>query len=198
MNKSSIGPICHAIAATAALLLFAAPVSLARPAHKHADAVPVRSRPIMEMSGAYSKVSNRYYAVVTSEKEWERIWARHSGQAESVLAVGGTRFNVDFDRYAVVAVFQGIQPYNLGVVAQSVDETPDRTVFRFTNRWVTTTEDSPAHTGAPYTPFGLFVISRASKEVVLEEAVYGEKTKSATYTVRASFNILGSKPRPAP
>jgi hypothetical protein len=198
MNRSCQRPIGRAAAAIAALLLLAAPASLARPARKGSDAVPARSRPVIEMSGAYSKVSNRYYAVVTSEKEWERIWVRHSGQAESILAVGGTRFNVDFDRYVVVAVFQGIQPYNLGVVAQSVDETPDRTVLRFTNRWVTTTEDSPAHTGAPYTPFGLFVIPRASKEVVLEEAVYGDKAKSATYTVRATFNLLGGKQQTAP
>ena len=150
------------------------------------------------MTGAYSKVSNRYYAVVTTEKEWERIWEKHSGQSETVLSGGGTRFTVDFDRYIIIAVFQGIQPDSRGVVAQSVDDTPAMTVFRFTNRWVSTSGETPARTGAPYTPFGIFVIPRTPKDVVLFEEVHGVKSQHPAYTMRAQFVVPAVIPHPMP
>jgi hypothetical protein len=156
---------------------------------------PATVRPLAEMTGAYSKISTRFYVTVTSEKEWNRIWAKHTGQSDTVLSSGGTQLHVDFDHYMVLAVFQGEQQYNLGVVAQSIVEGMDKLTFRFTNKWVSTDSGAPAHTGNPYTPFGIFVLPRAPKEVIMEEAVYGSKGQAPTYTFRAKFDL--STPRRA-
>jgi hypothetical protein len=155
---------------------------------------PGTVRPLAEISGAYSKIATRFYITVTSEKEWNRIWAKHTGQSDAVLSAGGTQLHVDFDRYMVVAVFQGEQQYNLGVVAQSIDEGMDKLTFRFTNKWVSAENGVPSHTGNPYTPFGIFVIPRVLKEVVMEEAVYGAKGQAPTYAVRARFNLATPRP----
>jgi len=172
------------------MAILAAPACLAA----KDDVRPAAMRPLAEMSGAYSKIATRFYIAVTSEKEWNRIWAKHSGQSDAILSAGGTQLHVDFDRYMVLAVFQGEQPYNLGVVAQSIDEGMDKLTFRFTNKWVSAENGTPQRTAIPYTPFGIFVLPRVLKEVVMEEAIYGSKGQAPTYTVRAKFNLAAARP----
>lgn len=181
----------------AALFVLAAAACFGSEDSQQAGGKVTPDRPIMEVTGAYSKIATRFYVTVTSEKEWGRIWARHTGQSDAVLSAGGTRLQVDFSRYMVVAVFQGMQPYNLGVVAQSLKEDSERVVFRFTNRWVATDARSDAHVDNPYTPFGMFILPRAQKEVVLEEAVYSAKGEPATYIVRGHANLATAKPQGA-
>jgi hypothetical protein len=69
----------------------------------------------------------------------------------------------------------------------------DKLTFRFTNKWVSAENGAPARPANPYTPFGIFVLPRAPKEVILEEAVY-VKGQAPTYTVRAKFNLAAPKP----
>ncbi len=141
--------------------------------------------PYVSWSGAHSRIREPGYFRVTAPQEWTELWQRHAGQDAAVP-------QVRFETCMVVAVFLGQTFDNHGVVAVSIREGTEQLTFRF--------GDEPYSTGLspgsdkapePATPYGLFVIPRSSKPLVLEQDVRHRKSRGVSvWKERARFDKL--------
>lgn len=134
------------------------------------------SKPYVTFAGAQSAIATRAYRKVTSAEDWAALWQEHRGiQARE----GGYNWHyneagvpiVDFDRCMVVAVFQGKAWNSAGVIAVSVTEEKERILIRFDDKSYQTA--GPDGGGERVTAYGLFVLPKTDKPVVLEEDVQG-------------------------
>lgn len=117
---------------------------------------------VSEWSGANSRIEERTYVRISSEKEWEKLWERH---------LETERPDVDFSRAMVIGIFKGKGMNSDGVVIASVAEDDDTIRFRFDDASYQTM--GPGGGGRKVTAYGLFALPRSGKPVVLEENVQG-------------------------
>jgi len=146
-------------------------------------------KPCVTLTGADSRVAERGYHRITSMKEWVNVWRKHKGDP------GGGEYNhyynplgipaVDFDRYMVVAVFQGAGMNSAGLDAFWLSQDEDRIVFRFKDKSYQTS--GPDGGGKPVTVYGFFVLPRLSQPVILEENVQGLIGKPPVWKERITF-----------
>jgi hypothetical protein len=142
------------------------------------------------MTGADSLIREREYLRVTTMAEWAAVWQRHKGEDpdkeyDFYYDPLGLPL-VDFDRYMVIAIFQGSGWNRAGVVVDSINEEPDRTVLRFRDKTYQT-EGSDGG-GQVTTPYGFFVIPRAPKALVLEEGVRRYTNDPPEWRERITFS----------
>lgn len=153
------------------------------------SAEPADTTAIVAFTGADSAVLERTYHRIVSEQDWIRIWQSHKGQkagdaCDLFYNPLGLPF-VDFERYMVVAIFQGGGWNSAGLKALSIAEESDRIVFRF--------DDKSYQTGRCATKvsvYGFFVVPRSAKSVVLEENVQSLIGKPPEWKERHSFPKL--------
>src|SRR5206468_2973434 len=134
------------------------------------------SKPLVEFSGAHSKIDKTEYARITSLKDFRDRYMRHLGKDPQTF---DEYFNpedvptIDFDRCMVIAIFQGASWNSAGVKVVSIRDEPERLVLRYQDRWYQTSGDFNSGDGGakPVTPYGMFVLLRTGKPVVLEENV---------------------------
>jgi len=148
--------------------------------------------PCVALAGADSRVSEPSYHRVTSLKEWTEIWKKHKGlkQGEKYdlfYNLAGLPL-VDFERYMVIAIFQGSRWNSAGLEAVSVSEQRNRIVFRFNDKSYQTA--GPDGGGKQVTVYGFFVVPRSTKAVVLEEDVQNLIGKSPVWKERIAFPKL--------
>jgi hypothetical protein len=142
--------------------------------------------PLVQISGPHSKIAERSYRLLTSAKEWNALWHRHTGKP--VVDVSATEVPaVNFDKSVVVAVFHGPIVSDLGIVAHSMVGEADRLVLRYDHRrygrHVPFKErNKPVVQDMPY---GFFVLPRTDKPIVLEEATYTTKSAPPVFVERA-------------
>ena len=123
-------------------------------------------RPCVVLTGADSHVSERSYHRITSATEWVARWRKHKGKKPDDAPAGLPL--VDFDRFMVIAIFQGRAVNSAGLKAVSITVNEDRIVFRFDDDSYQT-----AGEGKDVTVYGFFVVLRSNKPLVLEEDVQG-------------------------
>ena len=158
------------------------------PAQKATAVVP----PCIVLTGTHSHVSERGYQRITSVKDWVTLWQKHKGQKD------GEQYDlyfdpleipvIDFDRYMVIAIFQGNGTNSAGLNAVSVLEEQERIVLRFDDKTYQTI--GPDGGGKQVTVYGFFVFPRSSKPVTLEEQVQGLKGKPDEWKERITFPKL--------
>ena len=129
---------------------------------------------LVEFSGAHSKIAQRAYLRITSLKEFRDAYMRHLGIDPSRFDEYYNENNVptiDFDRCMVIAVFDGDGWNTAGISVEAIRDEADRVLVRFAHRFYQTSGDfnSGDGGGKRVTAFGMFVIPRSEKEVVLEE-----------------------------
>ena len=145
--------------------------------------------PCVILTGADSQVSERGYHRITSIEGWIEIWLKHKGRAHSgkydlIFNPAGVPL-VDFERYMVIAIFQGSGWNSAGLRAVSISEQPDRIVFRFDDYSYQTA--GPHGGGKQVTVYGFFVVPRSTKAVVLEEDIQGLIGKPSVWKERITF-----------
>jgi hypothetical protein len=163
------------------------------------------SRPFATLTGADSRVKERSYHLVKSEKDWIKIWQRHKGAKESD---DYDRFynplglpEVNFDKCMVIAAFQGSGWNSAGLSTTAINEEKNRIVFRFISKDYQTA--GPDGGGRRVTVYGFFVLPRSGKTVVVEEEhrslnpkVPPSWTKRATFCEARNECKLASQPFP--
>jgi hypothetical protein len=138
-------------------------------------------RPYVSWSGAHSKLAERLCLRITSQEEWAKLWERH--------AVKGTDVpQVDFGHCMVVAAFQGKASNSDGVVAKSITEKAGRILVRLDERFYQTL--GPDGGGVRVTAYGLFVLPRSSKPVVVEENAQSTIGAPAVWKERKRFGAV--------
>lgn len=156
------------------------------------DKTPAVISPCVALAGADSHVSERGYFRITSLKDWTRMWQKHKGlKQDEEYDLGFDRAGlplVDFDRFMVIAVFQGSGWNSAGLRAVSIVEEQERIVFRFDDKSYQTA--GPHGGGKQVTAYGFFVIPRSTKPVVLEENVQNLIGKPPVWEERITFPKL--------
>ena len=155
--------------------------------------------PCVVLTGADSHLAECQYHRITCMDDWSKLWQKHKGQAnEREYDLYYDRLGlpvVDFERYMVIAIFQGSGWNSAGLKAIAISEQQDRIVFRFKDK-----SYQPAGQyggGQRVTVYGFFVLPRSPKSVVLEEAVQQYLGTPAEWKVRITFPRLEPKKRSA-
>ncbi|PCJ54367.1 MAG: hypothetical protein COA79_21865 [Planctomycetota bacterium] len=163
------------------LVLFTIPTLLADTIKRD-----VLTKPCVVITGTDSHVSKRGYQRITSKKDWIRAWEKNKGQKL------GNKYDhnynslglplIDFERYMVIAIFQGSGRNSRGLKAISVSEEQYRIAFRF--------DDESYQTIGGHIEvavYGFFIIPRSSKPLILEENVQGLNGKPPVWKKRITF-----------
>ena len=127
-------------------------------------------KPCVSLWGAKSEVRKNGYFLIGSTEELAKVWSRHTGRKEPSMteALG---LSVDFARYQVIAVFGGETVNTSGIECVEMIEEQGLVRFRFRGLWYQTLSRGGEEGGVPAVPWGLFVIPRVERPVVLEEDV---------------------------
>jgi hypothetical protein len=130
--------------------------------------------PLVTFAGDGSKIAARRFVKVTSKDQWAALWLEHTGQAAAVgeyqwFYNPGKVPEVDFEQCMVLGVFQGGRWNSAGIEVEEILADGKRTVVRFDDRSFQT--EGPDGGGVQGRPFGLFVLPRDTKPIVLEENV---------------------------
>jgi len=106
-----------------------------------------------------------------------KVWQEHKGQKPTdqydLFYDPLTLPIVDFDHYMVIAIFQGTGWNNAGVTVVEIVEEDNSIILRFANKYYQTGGTDGG--GQRTTAYGLFVLPRSKKPIILEENVQHNK-----------------------
>ena len=132
------------------------------------------TKPAVQLVGHDSKISDARLELVRDEAAWQALWAQHSGHEQSWNALERHRVPaVDFDRYVLVAAFNGSSQNTDGMVGVSVAPEGDDVRVRFEPSSFQTS--GPGGGGIKTTAYGFWVIERPKGQVILEKRAPGLK-----------------------
>lgn len=123
-------------------------------------------RPVVAWSGKKSHITAGGQFRVTSAKEWEALWTRHKPDWVEKRDHAPNVPEIDFENYMVIAIFGGSGSNVDAIVADAISDESDALRFRY--RQITY---QTGKTGDDVTPFGIFVVPRSQKPILLEERV---------------------------
>ena len=148
-------------------------------------------RPYVTWSGPDSAIQMPKYECARNEKDWAALWEKHSGAPLKRDNVQQPFMpHVDFEQCVVVAVFKGPGVNSNGVIVSEIVEEPDRILFRYDESTYQVSfglNDKPRELPKVY-PFGIFVLPKTSKPIVLQENTQGLKDEPPKWTERAKLN----------
>lgn len=135
---------------------------------------PTAPMPCVTWSGSASHILKGLEVLrLTTADDWTKAWTRHMGDA-----IEKNSFNepvipeVDFDRFMVLAIFRGKSVNNNGEYIVSIDEHAEHLLVRFdSHSFQSASFGGGPDPGQSVVPYGLFVLARSAKELVVEENV---------------------------
>src|SRR5690349_14803431 len=155
----------------------AAPKETARPA-------------LVEFIGRDGKIMAPEYHRITDAGEWLEVWARHTGKQKKDLEWSGACPKVDFTRCMVVAFFRGKTLNTRGEELQAVDEVEGKLRLRFWSSGYQTASLDGADRGEPSVSYGIWVVARSTKALVIEENVQDLIGKPPVWKEQMKFDAL--------
>lgn len=127
--------------------------------------------PAVQLVGHDSKIAEPRFVLIKDEEAWINLWSEHLGVAASHTPP--TRHvvpKVDFARYIVVGSFHGAGTNTDGEVVQSVLVGDDAVRIRFESSSFQSAGLGPGgDPGVKTTSFGLWVIEKTDKPIVIEQ-----------------------------
>jgi len=130
--------------------------------------------PYVSWMGPGSAVETAQVARVSSEADWHALWARHVGEK-----VAKNRFEqvdaprIDFEQCCVVVVFRGKSLNSDGTRFIAGGETDAQVLLRIDDQSYQTAGFNGRGGAVDCTPFGIFVLPKTMKPVVVEDNVQG-------------------------
>lgn len=183
------------------ILMFAAVPTLALAANWHAappqqtaDPAPRSVAPLapyVTWSGPDSSVQAPEIVRARTSSQWLAIWERHTGQPARRDHVQRSLIpEIDFERCMVLAIFQGKGFNSSGVILSSIEEQAGQIIVRFDERTyqVALVPGSAPRELPPVYAYGIFVLPRSDKEIVVQENVQGLKDAPDKWRERARLN----------
>lgn len=137
---------------------------------------PPTTTPIVSWFGPRSAIDQTEFHLITTRDLWRDLWTRHlAGKGEHRVAHGsGLIFpEVDFSRYMIVAAFRGASTNSDGLVVKSVHQTDEHLIVRFESYSFQTA--GPDGGAASVTPYGIWLLPRVEKPIILEENIQNLK-----------------------
>jgi len=155
---------------------------------------PASSQPaLVALAGAHSRIDAREIVRVTDPDAWTALWLRHRGADPSRYSAYYNEAEVpaiDFGRCMVLAVFQGSSTNSAGVDLVEVEEDDAHIVARYDDRSYQTAGTDGSGGAQAVTAWGLFVLPRSNKPLVVEENVQGLIGHPPQWKRRAEFEAL--------
>ena len=130
------------------------------------------NKPLLTLYGRNSKITETKVLRVTSEKEWKALWMKHkTGSPDPKVVPGDLEYaELDFGKVMVIAVFEGEASNCAGYTAHSIREDRKRITVRLRAHKYGSAGETPATQA-----WGILVLPRSGKEIVLERDVRSEK-----------------------
>ncbi len=139
---------------------------------------------LVAWQGPDSAVTEPGYFRVGRQEDWVKLWEKHIGKPAQRDNVGRPFMpRVNFDRCMVVAIFKGDGWNSNGVTIESVSQDDERILLRFDESTFQTAGVDGG--GVKCRAFGIFVLPRSDKPVVIEENVQGLKDHPDKWKERA-------------
>jgi hypothetical protein len=130
-----------------------------------ANAAEKARMPLVVLSGADSEIRQASYRRITEPDEWAKLWASH--MRRTVDDPYSPQLDVDFERCMVVAILRGERRNSRGIQIDSIEDSDDALVIRFTQLGYQT---SGADNNKPLDrPYAFVVVPSTAKTVVFEE-----------------------------
>jgi hypothetical protein len=149
--------------------------------------LPVMTTPYVWWTGPDSAINETSAYRLTMDADWIAMWRKHAGNAVTAGLDGAPNTpHIDFSRCMIVAFFDGTDDNISGLEMRETLQSADMVRLRFMR-----TRVAPA-AGAPprkTTAYGIFVIPRTARKILLEEAIpVGDGTFD--YVSRVTFPAL--------
>lgn len=122
--------------------------------------------PAVQLVGQDSKIDTAKFVLVTNEDDWKKLWAEHTGVAPSYSPPRHAAPKIDFKKYTVIGMFNGKSTNTDGQIVESIQHEANAIRVRFDAASFQTS--SPGGTGVSTTSFGLWVIEKTDKPIILE------------------------------
>jgi hypothetical protein len=148
-------------------------------------------KPCVEWVGAHSKILEKGFQRVRTQEDWDALWHRHTGvNAQFAHSKDAYPPRIDFSRFEVIAFFRGPATNTDGEEVVSIGEVGDALRIRFDSiTYQTMSVSGPDH-GEKCEPFGIWVIDRTSKPIVIEENVQGLLNQPPKWKEQRRFEAL--------
>lgn len=132
-------------------------------------------KPLVAFSGANSHITEQSFRLISDDKEWKVVWARHLGTTPEDAYC--PRLAIDFQQCLVIAIFKGKVRNSRGIQLNSIAETVDLITVQFTTLGYQSTLATAKQ--LPETPFAFIVIPKMAKNIVIEEGVVSKRQPTA-------------------
>ena len=150
-------------------------VGCARPIQQ-ATSHPSQDRPVAEavayLSGGDSQITQQSFFRVSDAAQWQELWLEHLGQRE--VSIYQPKFEVDFSRSMVIAIFNGKATNTCGIEVCSIHESEQSILIRYEvegYQTITGLSTTPSEDGdsIPDNAFAFIVLPRSDRTVILDE-----------------------------
>jgi hypothetical protein len=150
------------------------------------QAAPRELKPIVSFIGADSAIADRRLVRIGDADAWRALWTEHRGERASRNAFDDpVAPEIDFDHNIVIANFRGDGWNCHGDFIVSLKERADDVLLRFDSRTFQTA--GPDGGGIRVRPYGIWIIPRFDKPIVVEENVQGLIGRPPKWKEQARF-----------
>lgn len=152
------------------------------------------AKPTVTFHGEHSAIAKKRYVKITDAQQWAKLWGEHLGKP--VGRKYGYFYNplnvpdIDFKNNMVVAIFQGARWNSAGVTLKQFLDGDELTLRFDDNSYQTTVievADGKVPEQAKSKPFGMFVLPKTDKTIVLEENVQNRVAKPPKWQARGKL-----------
>lgn len=146
---------------------------------QHAGAMPEARVPAVQFLGQHSHIEQAGFELFRDQDAWAKFWGKH---AKVEVGYGALQRHaapkIDFTRFMVVCVLGGKRTNTDGITCESVAATDDLVRVRIEDSTYQTMRGAgEVDHGDSATPFGFFVIEKASTRVVIEKGTRSLKNE---------------------
>jgi hypothetical protein len=161
--------------------------------HDPKRAAPKQLQPYVTISGSFSEIAQARHLRIVDQKDWAAVWREHRGkEAEKNAYSEPVVPDVNFQGCMVVAVFRGQTVNSNGLYLVSLEDRADAIVLRYDSHSFQTASliGDPGGGASAVRPYGIFVVPRSDKELVIEQNVQNLKNHPPIWKERARFQAL--------
>ncbi len=142
-------------------------------------------KPCVSFNGAHSSIGTPRIEIIRDAAAWKALWVEHRGDRVDTSVYGPEAPVIDFTRYDVIAVFSG-EAWNCnGHFVVDVADLAETRRVRFDSHTFQTA--GPGGGGVKSRPYGIWVLPRTARPIVLEENVQGLIGHPPVWKERARF-----------
>ena len=151
---------------------------------------PAERKPVLSLSGVRSQIKDRRVLRITNATDFETLWREHKlGKSEMKRTPDNFEYlELNFDEAIVIAIFDG-KSHSNEYSAPSIIETDRKLTLRIPSNLNQTGHDVQPDRQ----PWGIFVIPRTGKEIVLEQDARRLITDNPLWKVWMTFPKVESK-----